>query len=429
MKFFFPLGALLIVALGCIAASAAGESILPQLKPYSGPSRNDVDVTTIKGKVLCGYQGWFRTPNDGVANHWVHWSGDQTRVAPNTLTVDMWPDMSEYPASFRSPASDMKHKDGSQAYLFSSCNPKVVDLHFKWMRDYGIDGVFVQRFLGSAENSNTLNSTAPLAYSRNSANKYGRVFAVTYDMSGADPDKIYGTIVSDWKFLVDKMRLTRDKRYLHHNGKPVLEIYGFFPDRFGPDVANKVIDFFKKDPKYGAFLIGAGTWEWQKVTAPGWPEVYRRFDAIQPWNVGAYELSKSGDKVAATGYWAGNIEECRKHGMLYQAVVYPGFSWDNLQTRRREWDRVGKPILRRGGDFMWEQFVAATKLKVDTIFVAMFDEVDEGTAIFKVTNDPPDGAHFVTLDGKPSDWYLRLTGAGTKMFRGETPLTEKLPIR
>ena len=47
----------------------------------------------------------------------------------------------------------------------------------------------------------------------------------------------------------------------------------------------------------------------------------------------------------------------------------------------------------------------------------MFDEVDEGTAVFKVTNTPPQPGHFVTLEGLPSDTYLRLTGEGTKLLR------------
>ena len=64
------------------------------------------------------------------------------------------------------------------------------------------------------------------------------------------------------------------------------------------------------------------------------------------------------------------------------------------------------------------------------IYVAMFDEVDEATAIFKCTNHPPtgDGAKFLTYEGLPSDFYLRLTGAGGRMLRGEIPATDALPI-
>jgi len=56
--------------------------------------------------------------------------------------------------------------------------------------------------------------------------------------------------------------------------------------------------------------------------------------------------------------------------------------------------------------------------------VAMFDEVDEGTAIFKCSNDVPVGANsrFLTYDGLPGDYYLKLTGQGGKLLRGEIPV-------
>lgn len=47
----------------------------------------------------------------------------------------------------------------------------------------------------------------------------------------------------------------------------------------------------------------------------------------------------------------------------------------------------------------------------------MFDEVDEATAIFKVTNAPPREDRFQTYDNLPSDFYLRLTGEATQQFR------------
>ena len=63
------------------------------------------------------------------------------------------------------------------------------------------------------------------------------------------------------------------------------------------------------------------------------------------------------------------------------------------------------------------------------IYVAMFDEVDEGTAIFKCTNDVLAGgaSKFLTYEGLPSDFYLKLTGAGGKMLRGEIPFSDKVP--
>ena len=64
------------------------------------------------------------------------------------------------------------------------------------------------------------------------------------------------------------------------------------------------------------------------------------------------------------------------------------------------------------------------------IYQAMFDEMDEGTAIFKCTNDPPTGASpFLSYEGLPSDHYLWLTGMGGKLLRGEIPRTKELPTR
>ena len=67
----------------------------------------------------------------------------------------------------------------------------------------------------------------------------------------------------------------------------------------------------------------------------------------------------------------------------------------------------------------------------EMIYVAMFDEIDEGTAIMKVSDNPPNSnkAHFVNNDGVASDHYLWLTGLGAKMLRGEIPLQIKLPKR
>ena len=65
------------------------------------------------------------------------------------------------------------------------------------------------------------------------------------------------------------------------------------------------------------------------------------------------------------------------------------------------------------------------------LYIAMFDEVDEGTAIFKCTNNPPTdgGSKFVTFNGLPSDFYLRLAGQAGKLLRDEIPLTEPDPAR
>jgi hypothetical protein len=57
------------------------------------------------------------------------------------------------------------------------------------------------------------------------------------------------------------------------------------------------------------------------------------------------------------------------------------------------------------------------------LYVAMFDEVDEGTAIFKCTNRPPvdPEATFLTYEGLPSDHYLKLTGRAGQLFGDRKP--------
>jgi hypothetical protein len=132
-----------------------------------------------------------------------------------------------------------------------------------------------------------------------------------------------------------------------------------------------------------------------------------------------------GRRLAATETWPPDLAEAREHGAMFLPVVYPGFGWTNLKGHEAE----RATIPRVGGEFYWRQFVTAADLGLDTVYVAMFDEVDEATAIFKVTNSPPTQARFATYEGLPSDWYLRLTGEGARLLRGEIDASHRLPIR
>jgi hypothetical protein len=65
---------------------------------------------------------------------------------------------------------------------------------------------------------------------------------------------------------------------------------------------------------------------------------------------------------------------------------------------------------------------------------AMFDEVDEGTAMFKLAPTAariPTGASFVPLDADgralQSGFYLRVGGAATALLRGDLPISPTLP--
>jgi hypothetical protein len=375
-----------------------------------------VDSTTLHKKVLCGYQGWFRCPGDG-ANQWIHWSRSTTQIASNTLTFEMWPDMSEYTNKY--PAPGFTYPGGAQAYLFSSHDQQTVDRHFEWMQDYGIDGVFVSRFVVgvAARPTNVLNSA------RKASNRTGRTFAIAYDMSGQPTNTLFNQLTNDWRWLVDTVQITQDPRYLRHNGKPVLMIWGFFPERFSTNLAYQIIDFFKTNATYGVTLVGGGAWWWRTEATPGWSNVFRRFDVYSPWNVGNVSIDGT-NRFASTAYWSEDLPAATAAGMLYLPVIYPGFSWDNLQQQ----PPGSSKMSRLGGNFLWRQFHAAGNLGLDVALVAMFDEVDEGTAIFKVSNTPPTQGYFVTYEGLPADWYLRLTAEGAKVLTGERPNTPDIPI-
>ena len=96
-----------------------------------------VDPTTLRGKVMAGYQGWFRCPGDAAGKGWVHWSREGKRIAPETLTFEMWPEMSEYGERFAAPG--FTYPDGKQAELFSSDRAATVLKHFEWLQHFVVE--------------------------------------------------------------------------------------------------------------------------------------------------------------------------------------------------------------------------------------------------------------------------------------------------
>ena len=137
---------------------------------------------------------------------------------------------------------------------------------------------------------------------------------------------------------------------------------------------------------------------------PHLPDVLRRADIIHPWFVGRYNED---------GYDAfrkrlvDDIAWCKENKVDYAPTVWPGFSWHNMYDKS-PMDQVP----RNKGRFYRKQIVGAIGAGAEMLYVAMFDEVDEGTAIFKISGNPPVGAsNFVALEeGLPSDYYLKLTG-------------------
>lgn len=399
----------------------------PTPGPYEGPSVTGTDVSTLRGKVVCGYQGWFTAEGDGSGLGWTHWARNPHEpFAPGNVTVDLWPDVSELGPKERYPTG-FKLANGKPAEVYSSAHPLTVRRHFEWMRDYGIDGAFVQRFANGLKHPPLLlQKNAVLAATREAANRAGRSYTVMYDLSGLKAGEV-SRVSEDWRELRDTMRIGHDPAYQHHRGKPLVAVWGIgFSDErpYTLVECRELVTYLKADGC--SVMLGVPTW-WREgthdaVNDPALQEILAMANVISPWSVGRYrnssEATKHGEKV-----WKPDVAWCRERQLDFLPVVYPGFSWHNLK---------GEPLAsipRLGGRFLWSQMLAAKRSGAEMIYVAMFDEVDEGTAIFKCTSDLPvgEGVSFLGYEGLPSDHYLRLTGMGGKLLRGELPMTEELP--
>ena len=388
---------------------------------------------TYDGLAMAGYQGWFRAPREGIMY-----------PDPSKIRIDMWPDVSEYETTY---PTGLKRADGSTAKFFSSTDKSTIDLHFKWMKDYGVDGVFMQRFFNSTRPGPQREGGAQiLRNALEAANKNGRAIAVMYDLSGLrGSGQDCSQLIDDWKFLVDSLKITDPpgtNTYLYHHGKPVVAIWGVgFPDR-PYDIKKigleKVMDFLHNDPEYGgcAVMLGVPTF-WRDLNAdcttdPYLHELIKKADIIMPWMVQRFtpllhnDMDRYRDVIRADMKW------CKENNIDYVPCVCPGFSWHNLS--RFEFPDDIKPsgsIPRQGGRFYWQQISTAIGAGANKLYIAMFDEVNEGTAIFKCTDNPPVSADctFIGMDGKPSDHYLWLTGEASKVLRKEKPLSKQMPKR
>ncbi len=407
-------------------SAAAQESVL---RPYDGPSEAGVDTSTLTGKVMCGYQGWFNCDGDGAGLGWTHWAKNRKELfGPENVTVDLWPDISEYGADelfdtgFRS-------ADGSPARVFSSINKTTVLRHFEWMRDYGIDGAFVQRFANGLANEQTKNhKDVVLANAREGANRAGRAYAVMYDLSGLKAGETQ-RVVEDWRRLRENMKITEDAAYLQHEGKPLVAVWGvgFAHDRgYSLEETGELGRFLKGN---GCSVMLGVPYHWRELDkdAVGNPDLHKIIamaDVVSPWSVGRYRSPEQAGKFAEE-FSRPDLDWCRERDLDFLPVVFPGFSWHNLTG-----EELGA-IPRLQGGFLWSQFAAAKRIGCEMIYVAMFDEVDEGTAIFKCSNQPPvgDDVRFLDYEGLPSDFYLRLTGEGGKLLRGEIPASVELPFK
>ncbi|MES2920869.1 MAG: glycoside hydrolase family 71/99-like protein [Verrucomicrobiota bacterium] len=379
----------------------------PWMTRYTGAARDYVDNTTLKDKVMVGYQGWFRTPNDLDDNGWFHWCGNDT-MSPANFNTDMWPELTEYDPATLHRAGNVVTRNGQPAYVFSSTSLAVVRTHFRWMRKHNIDGAFVQRFGPQA-------GAQPEWVLRNisqAAAEEGITWAIEYDVSGMANSTVAAKLQADWEWLTTQFGLLDDPRYAHENGKPVVFIWGFpFADRgFTTPNANAAVDYFLSQ---GAYVIGGIPNIWTTLDA-GWQAHILKYNGVLVWQ-------NQGTSDGAT---------FRNRGQDFFPHVWPGFSWANLTKT----PAVPPTAFtdRNGGQFYWT--LAWNWIQsggADRLFVGMFDEYDEGTAIMPMSDDPPNPpaeyGRFIDNQGNPSDWWMMLTDELKRMMLHQRTITEALP--
>jgi len=389
---------------------------------------NSQDVV---GKTTCGYQGWFNCYGDGSdVDSWRHWAvGDfgnpMPDPAPGYVDIDLYPDLSVYPTGDLFATSLGNHGDGSNSKLFSSYNISTINVHFDLMKKHGIDGIALQRHINEVlfqpfkVNRDTISQRVERA-----ATRTGRTFYFMYDLTGL-PGSAIDSIKTDWtNTILQELNLTNSSAYAIQDNKPVVCLWGLgFPHVNGTLTQHlELIQWFKNQ---GYFVIGGTPTYWRQGindSKSGWQSVYNSFDMISPWSVGRFETIPEADDYQ--NMLRLDKALCDLNGIYYQPVIWPGFSWHNLQGGPQN------QVKREQGEFMWTQAINAMEEGVESLYVAMFDEYDESTAIAPAADsyfDIPASNYFLTTsaDGQyvSSDFYLRLTGEITKLLKDEISMT------
>jgi hypothetical protein len=392
------------------------------------------------GRVLVGYQGWFGCPGDyDGATGWRHWFAGIASFA--ALTVDTFPDTSTYPVADLCDTG-LARSDGSHLMVFSSQNEDVVQHHFALMAATGIGGVAFQRFVTDLQDP-ALKRRADhvLSLVRASALRANVPFFVTYDVTGGGASAV-DTVRSDWRDLHDNHALTSDSAYLTDSGKPVLEIWGLgFSGHPGtPSEAAALLSDLRTGANglAPATTIGGVPTNWRTLDGdaqsdPAWAAVYRQFDVLSPWMVGRVR-----DEASTADIYASRINDDLQAlsgtPIRYLPVIFPGFSSNNLmQYDRNPAAAKLNEIPRQCGRLLWAQANAALSTGSSDIYLAMFDEFDEGTAVLPIVDRAgiPSGVWGVGRDADgcelPPDWYLTLVRGlsaglvGGKMSLGAMP--------
>jgi hypothetical protein len=385
----------------------------------------------LKGKIVAGYQAWFRASGN-LDDGWIHWSRKQ---APGVSkpTFEIFPDTREYPENVLHPSGYPRLGDGRESRLFSSRTPEVIDLHFSWAREYGIDCLALQRFYGETVHAREGSpySIDHLKHIQRAAEKHGRLFYIMYDFSGAarHGESVIEGCANDWAVQMEGSGLLDSPSYARRDGRKIVCLWGLTGlDQWRYPNAKNALGLIEWFRKRGYYVIGGFPDNDWATVSDDYAEVYRAVDMISPWVVGRF--IPGGVEAWWEPILAQESNYCGKHGKAYMPVAFPGFSWCSFNGGG------ANAIPRQNGRFFWDQIRFLCSHKVENIYLAMFDEYDEATAFMKAAEDssqiPAGDSYFQTLcvDGYwlSSDYYLRLTGMAGRLLRGEITAGDEPPV-
>jgi F5/8 type C domain-containing protein len=402
--------------LSTMAAVPAASLLLADGSPAAAAAGSPVG--DVVGKISVGYQGWFACPGDGAPiGGWWHWSRDRFQPpSPANTTIVSWPDLRDFTHVY--PTAYPNLGNGQPATLFSSYDQQTVTTHFQWMQTYGIDTAALQRFNPTGDEGPTRDAMATKV--RGAAEATGRKFYIMYDVTGWT--SMQSEIKTDWTSKMSA--LAASSAYARQNGKPVVCLWGFgFTDDgrpFTPAACLDVINWFKAQ---GCYVIGGVPTYWRQGindSRAGFSDVYHAFHMISPWMVGRTGTIDGLDQFYANVNTPDQAD-CTAHGIDYQPCVLPG----DLSAG-----------ARKHGDFYWRSLYNMIRLGAQGLYVSMFDEFNEGNQIAKTAETAatvPAGSGIRALDEDgtacSADYYLRITGDGGRMLKGQLALTATRPTQ
>lgn len=441
------------------------------------PHKDGDPFDSYEGLVMAGYQGWFGAPGDGCSHSkhentkWYHYRENDV-FKPGVLqnSIDFWPDVSEYEKTYE---TEFTLPNGEKAHVYSAYDESSVLLHFKWMKEYGIDGVFMQRFVGEVINNpdGADHFNKVLESAMKGSNQYQRAICVMYDLGGFSTTNNKDLVLKDISAIADKYKLfdrnAGQKYYLYQNGKPLVTLWGVgFSDKraYTTAMVSELVDGLK-ELGFSVMLGVPAYWRSggnDAETGTALKNLIKKVDVIMPWYVGRYDNSNFDS--FKTNMIPSDISWCKTNKVGFAPMCYVGSSDRNMHPNNGV-------IGRFKGEFYWKQAFYDISQGAKMLYIAMFDEIDEGTAIYKCLNqkDVPSnvassdyyvvyrGGNYykrstpVDVDESKGEWctkvndldigfvgieddldtdyYLWLVGQSRAMLRGEIPLESSIPVR